>query len=124
MNFLSFLKRLVRYSSFLVRVVFLAVISLIPKSKKVWVFGAWFGKKFADNPKYFFNYIKNLPEGTIKPIWICKARHRSHRMFSEYNMRCRSHPRKATRMVKLGRYQRSRAANGHRQTLEDEPCYR
>lgn len=72
MNFLSFLKRLVRYSSFLVRVVFLAAISLIPKSKKVWVFGAWFGKKFADNPKYFFNYIKDLPEGTIKPIWICK----------------------------------------------------
>lgn len=61
-----------RYSLFLVRVVLLAIISLIPKSKKVWVFGAWFGKKFADNPKYLFNYIKKLPEGSIKPIWICK----------------------------------------------------
>jgi len=42
---------------------------LIPKNKNLWVFGAWFGEKYADNSKYLFEYVnKNHPE--IRAIWL------------------------------------------------------
>ncbi|WP_407894636.1 CDP-glycerol glycerophosphotransferase family protein [Lacticaseibacillus sp. N501-2] len=45
---------------------------LIPRSKNRYVFGAWFGTKFSDNPKYQYLYvIKNRPD--IKPVWITKS---------------------------------------------------
>lgn len=43
---------------------------LSPRSRKLWVFGAWLGQQFADNPKYLFieaNQIKG-----VRPIWITK----------------------------------------------------
>lgn len=60
-----------------------------PKSKSVWVFGAWFGDKYSDNPKVFFEYVnKHCPN--IDPIWISsnnllidKLRKKG---FSAYNM--------------------------------------
>lgn len=42
---------------------------LIPKKKKLWVFGAWNGKKYGDNSKYLFEYI-NLNGTEIRPIWL------------------------------------------------------
>jgi len=42
---------------------------IIPKDKNLWIFGAWLGGKFADNPKYLFLYVKNTrPE--IRPVWL------------------------------------------------------
>lgn len=42
---------------------------LIPKNKNLWIFGAWFGDKYADNSKYLFEYVnKNNPE--IRAIWV------------------------------------------------------
>jgi len=41
----------------------------VPKNKSTWVFGAWFGDKYSDNPKVFFEYVnKHCPH--IVPIWI------------------------------------------------------
>ncbi|PST85870.1 hypothetical protein C9I86_16680 [Photobacterium sp. NCIMB 13483] len=49
------------------------IVSLIPKQKKIWIFGAWFGNSISDNPKYLYQYLRdNNPE--IKPIWITKNR--------------------------------------------------
>lgn len=31
----------------------------IPTKKKIWIFGAWYGKKYFDNSKYLFEYIKD-----------------------------------------------------------------
>lgn len=46
--------------------------SIIPKNKKIWVFGAWSGKLYADNSKYLFEYINSFhPE--IKAVWITKS---------------------------------------------------
>ena len=42
---------------------------LVPKKKKLWVFGAWNGKKYGDNSKYLFEYI-NLNGTEIRPIWL------------------------------------------------------
>jgi len=42
---------------------------IIPRNKKLWIFGSWFGRKFADNSKYLFLYAKrNHPE--IRVIWL------------------------------------------------------
>lgn len=45
---------------------------LVPRSKKLWVFGSTFGNRFADNPKYFYLYINQYQKENIKPIWISK----------------------------------------------------
>jgi CDP-glycerol glycerophosphotransferase (TagB/SpsB family) len=42
---------------------------LISKDEKLWIFGSWFGKKYADNSKYLFEYINSYhPE--IRAVWI------------------------------------------------------
>lgn len=43
---------------------------LFPRSRKIYVFGAWLGEKFADNPKYLFLEAQDDPE--IRPVWITK----------------------------------------------------
>ena len=44
---------------------------LIPKDKNLWVFGAWFGERYADNSKYLFEYVnKYHPE--IKAVWLTR----------------------------------------------------
>lgn len=37
----------------------------------IFVYGAWFGNRYGDNPRYFFEYmVKNHPE--IRSVWITK----------------------------------------------------
>lgn len=44
---------------------------IIPKRKEYWIFGGWFGERFADNSKYLFLYVANeVPE--ITPLWITR----------------------------------------------------
>lgn len=64
---------------------------LFPRSKNIWLFGSTFGRRFADNPRYFYLYVSqmvkklgvdnNVNESTqsdecfidgkpIRPIWI------------------------------------------------------
>ena len=42
---------------------------MIPKDENIWVFGAWFGKKYADNSKYLFEYINEF-HPQIRTIWL------------------------------------------------------
>jgi len=42
---------------------------LIPKNKKLWVFGSTFGRRFADNPRYFYLYVSQN-EKDIRAVWI------------------------------------------------------
>lgn len=44
---------------------------LIPKSYKIWIFGAWYGKKYSDNSRQLFEYVNsNHPE--ILCIWLTR----------------------------------------------------
>lgn len=44
-----------------------------PRSPDLWVFGAWFGQRFSDNPKYLYRYLRRVvPE--VKAVWICANR--------------------------------------------------
>lgn len=47
---------------------------LIPRNKKIWVLGSSFGKRFADNPKYFYLYLRQFHEADINVVWISKNR--------------------------------------------------
>lgn len=42
---------------------------LFPRNKKIWLFGSTFGRRFADNPRYFYLYI-NQQCKDIRAIWI------------------------------------------------------
>lgn len=44
---------------------------LMPRDKNIWLFGSTFGRRFADNPRYFYLYIKQH-EKNIRPIWISR----------------------------------------------------
>lgn len=42
---------------------------LWPKSGKIWVFGAWKGYSFSDNPRWVFEYV-TLQEPDIYAVWL------------------------------------------------------
>lgn len=46
---------------------------LIPKDKKLWVFGSWFGKKYTDNSRYLFEYVLEK-EPDIRAVWLTHDR--------------------------------------------------
>jgi CDP-glycerol glycerophosphotransferase (TagB/SpsB family) len=48
------------------------VSKLLPKNKNIWVFGAWFGNKYADNSKYLFEYINEF-QPQIRAIWLTNS---------------------------------------------------
>lgn len=44
---------------------------IAPKSKNIWVFGAWGGSAYADNPKYMYEYVtSNHPD--IEAVWLTR----------------------------------------------------
>lgn len=44
---------------------------LIPRNKRIWLFGSTFGRRFADNPKYLYLYMsQHRDKLKIRPVWI------------------------------------------------------
>lgn len=43
---------------------------LVPRNKKIWVLGSSFGKRFADNPKYFYLYLNQYKKEEVRAVWI------------------------------------------------------
>ena len=56
----------------LIKLMLYCFANIVPKKKNLWVFGAWFGQKYSDNPKAFFEYI-NFNQKHIDAIWISKS---------------------------------------------------
>lgn len=51
---------------------FIYPISFItPRNKKIWIFGAWAGKAYSENPKYMFEYV-NQNHKDIRAVWISR----------------------------------------------------
>ena len=63
--------RLLKYFLYTLFIPFWWIQRLIPRNENIWVFGAWFGDRFADNPKALFNYINNN-EPKYKTVWITR----------------------------------------------------
>lgn len=45
---------------------------LIPRKKDIWLLGSTFGRRFADNPRYFYLYLNQFQNENVKAIWISK----------------------------------------------------
>ena len=46
---------------------------LIPRNKHIWLFGSTWGRRFADNPRYFYLYLsqhKKDHQNAVRPVWI------------------------------------------------------
>ena len=43
---------------------------IFPRNKKIWLFGSTFGRRFADNPRYAYLYMKQYHKSDIHSIWI------------------------------------------------------
>ncbi|MDD3138678.1 MAG: CDP-glycerol glycerophosphotransferase family protein [Lachnospiraceae bacterium] len=43
---------------------------LVPRNKKIWVFGSTFGRRFAENPRYLYLYCTQNEKNNIRPVWI------------------------------------------------------
>lgn len=43
-----------------------------PRDKKIWLFGGWHGKRFADNSKWFYLYCSKSHRGARRYIWVTK----------------------------------------------------
>lgn len=57
----------------IVNLPFYSISNIIPKEKRLWLFGCRQGRAYAENPKYLFEYVtKNCPD--IKAIWVTKNR--------------------------------------------------
>lgn len=47
---------------------------LFPRNKKIWLFGSTFGRRFADNPRYFYLFLSQNKQLGIRPIWISHSK--------------------------------------------------
>ncbi len=48
---------------------------LVPRDGRLWLFGSTFGRRFADNPKYFYLYLSQHKEELgIRPVWLSHSR--------------------------------------------------
>ncbi len=42
---------------------------LMPRNKNLWVFGSWYGERFADNSMYLYKYT-HAQAPQIRGVWI------------------------------------------------------
>ncbi|MCZ8167490.1 CDP-glycerol glycerophosphotransferase family protein [Silanimonas sp.] len=80
------MRRLLRVSLRLLGIVPLwivwLVISCVPRRRELWLFGAWNGRKFIDNPKYIYREaLTRHPE--IQAMWVAK----DQRLFEDMRRR-------------------------------------
>lgn len=48
---------------------------LVPRDRRLWLFGSTFGRRFADNPKYFYLYMsQHREEFGVRPVWLSHSR--------------------------------------------------
>ncbi|MCM1178988.1 MAG: CDP-glycerol glycerophosphotransferase family protein [Clostridium sp.] len=46
---------------------------LFPRDKHIWLFGSTFGKRFADNPRYFYLYVSQHSDRASEQVKACRA---------------------------------------------------
>ena len=63
--------KLKQYFIYIINLPFYYISCFIPQNKDVWVFGSWFGRKYADNSKALFEYV-NKHDKKIKAIWLTR----------------------------------------------------
>ncbi len=46
----------------------------VPRDRRLWLFGSWSGRRYADNAAALFEYVSALPDDSITPLWITRER--------------------------------------------------
>ena len=46
---------------------------LYRREKRLWVFGAWQGKKYEDNSRYLYEYVIKYHSDSIKAVWLAES---------------------------------------------------
>lgn len=64
--------RNIKYWSQILTLPIYGLSNLMPRNKRIWALGSTFGRRFADNPKYFYLYLNQYHKDDIRPIWISK----------------------------------------------------
>ncbi len=65
------------------------LIGVFPRNKKLWLFGAWFGQRYSDNSRAFFEYVnKKHPE--IKTVWVSRNKDVIKKLHMEGQNACSS----------------------------------
>jgi len=44
----------------------------VPRDKNLWVFGAWYGQRYADNSRFVFEYVRQHDPG-IRAVWLSRS---------------------------------------------------
>ena len=53
-----------------------------PRRRDVWIFGAWYGRRFSDNSKYLYMYVdENCPD--IRAIWLTRDKNLRNILLNE-----------------------------------------
>ncbi|MGL6214553.1 CDP-glycerol glycerophosphotransferase family protein [Billgrantia desiderata] len=50
----------------------IALSFLVKKNDSIWVFGAWNGRQYSDNPRYLYEAV-GATDSSITPVWISKS---------------------------------------------------
>jgi CDP-glycerol glycerophosphotransferase len=66
------MKKLKLITNLIINLFFYLITKCIPKKDNLWVFSAWFGQKYSDNPKAFFEFVNKHHNDTTKAVWITK----------------------------------------------------
>lgn len=69
---MNFILKLAKIVAICFRLTSVTIACLIPKEKKLWVFGGWYGQRISDNPKYLLQYINNHQSHNTRAVWIYK----------------------------------------------------
>ena len=65
------MRRLIKYFLYTLYLPFWWLQRLIPRNKNIWVFGAWYGNRYSDNSRYFYEYVRKH-HSEIKSIWLTR----------------------------------------------------
>lgn len=65
--------RIYRYLVYVINIPLYYISYFFPKNKNVWIFGAWFGDKYADNSKALFEFV-NKHDEKIVAIWLTQSK--------------------------------------------------
>lgn len=63
---------------FLINIIYLFS-SMVPRSKKIWLFSSWGGKEYLDNPKYIFIEL-NKQKIDVNPYWLVKDKNKFYEL--------------------------------------------
>jgi len=45
--------------------------TLVPRKRSLWVFGAWYGKRYSDNSRYLYEHVKR-EHPSIRAVWLSR----------------------------------------------------